>query len=282
MRDIVSIITITYNSEAMLQKTVESVDAQTYGNKEFIVIDGGSTDGTREYLVQHQDHIDAWISETDQGIFDAMNKGSRKATGEWIIFLNSGDVFSNDNVLEDVFSADIPEEVEVIYGDTVYSYGKEEYKEFRKSKELQNFWKGMVTSHQSFFIRKRIMEHRPFDGRYQIAADFNQLYAHFMDGGLFMYKKLNIACVDTTGISNNQRIIQSVLEHWSIIRRYSKITLSQQIYYIFWILTVLLLSGVKLITPGRTYIQFIRMLRCGNRGHHIGNSDKYMFSLLKP
>ena len=256
----------------MLRKTVESVDSQTYRNKEFVVIDGGSTDGTREYLVQHQNQIDAWISESDQGIYDAMNKGSRKATGEWIIFLNSGDVFSNDHVLEDVFSADTPKEVDVIYGDTVYSYGKEEYQEFRKSKELRNFWQGMVTSHQSFFIRKRIMDHRPFDTRYKIAADFNQLYTLFMDGGLFVYKKLDVSRVDTTGISNNKRIIQSVLEHWSIIRRYSKITLYYQMYYFFWTLIVLLLSGVKLIIPGRTYIQFIKMLRCNNSDHHTENA----------
>ena len=264
MRDKVSIITVTYNSIAALQKTVESVISQTYRNKEFVIIDGGSTDGTREYLVQHQNQIDTWISESDQGIYDAMNKGSKMATGEWIIFLNSGDVFSNDNVLEDVFSADIPKEIDVIYGDTVYSYGKEEYKEFRKSKELRNFWKGMVTSHQSFFIRKRIMDHRPFDTRYKIASDFNQLYTLFMDGGLFIYKKLDISRVDTTGISNNKRIIRSVLEHWSIIRRYSKITLYHQMYYVFWTLIVLLLFGVKLIIPGRIYIQIIRMLRCGN------------------
>ncbi|MEW6602475.1 MAG: glycosyltransferase family 2 protein, partial [Nitrospirota bacterium] len=154
MGDIVSIITVTHNSLTMLQKTVESVVSQTYRNKEFIIIDGGSTDGTYDYLVQRQNHIDLWISEPDEGIYDAMNKGSKKATGAWIIFLNSGDIFSNDNVLENVFSADIPKEVDVIYGDTVYSYGKEEYKEFRKSKALRNIWKGLVTSHQSFFIRK--------------------------------------------------------------------------------------------------------------------------------
>ena len=272
MQEKVSIITVTYNSVAMLQNTVESVDSQTYRNKEFIVIDGGSTDGTREYLLLHQNQIDVWISESDQGIYDAMNKGSRKAKGEWIIFLNSGDVFSNDNVLENVFSADIPKEVDVIYGDTVYSYGKEEYKEFRKSKELRYFWKGMVTSHQSFFIRKRIMDQRQFDTRYKIAADFNQLYTLLMDDGLFVYKKLYISRVDTTGISNNKRIIQSVLEHWSIIRHYSKISLYYHLYYVFRTLIVLLLSIVKLIIPGRIYIQFIRMLRCRNRDHHTENA----------
>jgi glycosyltransferase involved in cell wall biosynthesis len=264
MQDKVSIITVTYNSVASLQKTVGSVISQTYRNIEFIIIDGGSTDGSPEYLVQHQNQIDAWISESDQGIYDAMNKGSKMATGEWIIFLNSGDVFADGNVLENVFSADIPKEIDVIYGDTVYSYGKEEYREFRKSKEMRNFWKGMITSHQSFFIRKRAMDHRPFDTSYKIGSDFNQLYALLMDGGLFVYKKLDISRVDTTGISNNKKMIQSVLEHWSTIRRYSKITLYYHMYYLFLTLIVLLLFGVKLIIPGRIYIQIIRMLRCGN------------------
>jgi glycosyltransferase involved in cell wall biosynthesis len=200
-----------------------------------------------------------------------MNKGSKMATGEWIIFLNSGDVFSNDNVLENVFSADIPNEVDVIYGDTVYSYGKEEYKEFRKSKELRNFWKGMVTSHQSFFIRKRIMDQRQFDTRYKIASDFNQLYTLLMDGGLFVYKRFNISCVDTTGISNNKKMIQSVLEHWSAIRRYSRMTLYKQMYYISWTLVVLMLFGVKLIIPEKIYIQIIRILRCGKKNHNTEN-----------
>lgn len=264
MSEKVTIVTVTRNEAGNLRETIESVVSQTYQNREYIVIDGGSTDGTREILKKHDNVIDDWVSEPDKGIFHAMNKGSKMATGEWIIFLNSGDVFSDDNVLKNVFSADIPQEIDVIYGDTVYSYGKEEYKEFRKSKELRNFWKGMVTSHQSFFIRKRTMDHRPFDTSYKIASDFNQLYALLMDGGLFVYKKLDISRVDTTGISNNKRMLQSVLEHWSTIRRYSKITLYYQMYYIFWTLIVLLLFGVKLIIPGRIYIQIIRMLRCGN------------------
>ena len=267
-RDKISIVTVTYNDVANLRKTVESVISQQYWIKELVIINGGATDGTHEYLMKYKNQIDVWISESDKGIYDAMNKGSRKATGEWIIFLNSGDVFSNDNVLENVFSADIPKEVDVIYGDTVYSYGKEEYKEFRKSKKLRNFWKGMVTSHQSFFIRKRIMDYRQFDTRYKIASDFNQLYTFLMDGGLFVYKKLYISRVDTTGISNNKRMIQSVLEHWSVIRRYSTISLYCHLYYVFWTLIVLLLFGVKLIIPERIYIQIIRMLRCGNKNHN--------------
>lgn len=263
-RDKVSIITVTYNNVANLRKTVESVISQQYRNKEFVIIDGGSTDNTREYLVESQNQIDVWISESDRGIYDAMNKGSKKATGEWIIFLNSGDVFSNDNVLENIFSADIPKEIDVIYGDTVYSYGKEEYREFRKSKELRDFWKGLVTSHQSFIIRKRIMDHRPYDTSYQMAADFNQLYTLLMDGGLFMYKEIDISRVDTTGISNNKKMILSVLELWSVIRHYSKISPYYHSYYVFKTLVVLLLTGVKLIIPRRIYIQIIRMLRCVN------------------
>lgn len=272
MGDRVSIITVTYNSLDMLQKTVESVHGQTYRNKEFIIIDGASTDGTREYLLKHQNRIDAWISEPDQGIYDAMNKGSKKATGEWLIFLNSGDIFCSPNVLADIFSVGLSTDVDVIYGDSVYSYGREEYKEFRKSQELRNFWKGMVTSHQSFFVRKRIMDRRPFDTRYKIASDFNQLYTLFMDGGLFVHKVLNISCVDTTGISNNKRMIQSVLEHWSIVRGYSGITLYCQGYYIFWLSIVLLLSGAKWIIPRRIYVQLIRMLRCRRKDQRIENA----------
>lgn len=277
MGDRVSIITVTHNNLNMLQKTVESFDSQNYENKEYIVIDGGSTDGTAEYLVQHQNQIDHWVSESDWGIYDAMNKGAKKATGEWILFLNAGDVFCNNHVLNEVFSADIAKAVDVIYGDTVYSYGKKEYQEFRKSRELQHFWRGMVTSHQSFFIRKRIMDLRPFDAKYKIAADFNQLYTLFMDGGSFIYKKLYVSRVDTTGISNNQRMIQSVMEHWSIIRHYSRVSIYCHMYYFLWLMTVLLLSGVKLIIPESAYIQIIRVLRCRNSDHLTVKAGNKLF-----
>ncbi|MBN2568719.1 MAG: glycosyltransferase [Deltaproteobacteria bacterium] len=262
MQDKVTIITVTYNDAGNLLKTIDSVVSQTYKNKEYIVIDGGSGDGTRELLTKYDSVIDNWVSEPDEGIFHAMNKGSQKATGEWIIFLNSGDVFFNDHVLEDIYSKAVPANIDVIYGDAVYFYGEMRYKEFRKAGDLRYFWKGLMTSHQSFFLRRKIMERYQFDLRYKVAADFYYLYALYMNQGLFRHIPLYVSLVDTTGVSNNGKMIRSVFEHWCVICKYHRNNLYYHAYYLFRYLFVLLLCGAKKITPEIIYIQTIRMLRC--------------------
>lgn len=98
----ISIITINYNNHLGLQKTVESVTSQTWQEFEYIVIDGGSTDGSSEYLENQSDKITYWVSETDKGIYNAMNKGIAKATGEYLFFLNSGDHFIDAFSLQEV------------------------------------------------------------------------------------------------------------------------------------------------------------------------------------
>lgn len=277
MSEKVTIVTVTRNDAGNLRETIDSVVSQAYKNREYIVIDGGSTDGTRELLTKYDSVIDDWVSEPDEGIFHAMNKGAQRATGEWIIFLNSGDLFFNDHVLEDIFSETIPANIDAIYGNTVYSYGEKGYKEFRKAGDLRHFWKGMMTSHQSFFLRKKIMERRQFDLQYKVAADFYYLYALYMNQGLFLHIPVYISLVDTTGVSNNEKIIRSVFEHWRVIRKYHRNNLHYHAYYLFRFLLVLLLCGAKKITPETIYIQSIRMLRCGRNSE----SSFYKYSVKK-
>jgi putative colanic acid biosynthesis glycosyltransferase len=262
MRDKVTIVTVTRNDAGNLRKTIESVVSQTYQNREYIVIDGGSEDGTNELLTKYDSFIDGWVSEPDEGIFHAMNKGSERATGDWIIFLNSGDVFFNDHVLEDIFSEAIPANIDAIYVNTVYSYGKKGYREFRKAGEVRHFWKGMMTSHQSFFLRKKVMEKHWFDLRYKVAADFYYLYDLYMNGGLFFHIPVYVSIVDTTGISNNEKMIRSVCEHWRVIRKFHSNNLYYHAYYLFRYMLVLMLWGAKKVTPEIIYIQTIKMLRC--------------------
>ena len=113
----ISIITICYNCCADLERTVQSVLAQTYACKEYIIVDGSSTDGTPQMLEQYRSGIDRLISEPDQGIYDALNKGVRAATGQWIICMNAGDTFTSDTVLADIFSHDIDPKKLVLYSD---------------------------------------------------------------------------------------------------------------------------------------------------------------------
>ena len=113
----VSVITICHNCKADLEKTIQSVVAQTYDNREFIVVDGDSTDGTKDVLSRYQHVIDKCISESDDGIYDALNKGVRLAAGEWIICMNAGDTFTSSDVLYNIFNSEIPEGTAFIYSD---------------------------------------------------------------------------------------------------------------------------------------------------------------------
>src|SRR5687768_8039033 len=114
----VSIITINLNNAADLKLTIESILNQTYKDFEFIIIDGGSTDGSLDLIKQNEDKITSWISEKDKGIFNAMNKGILKATGEYLIMLNAGDLFHDPKVLQDIFEGKNHTE-DILYGNAL-------------------------------------------------------------------------------------------------------------------------------------------------------------------
>ena len=115
----ISIITINYNNLEGLKRTMESVVNQTWREFEYIVIDGGSTDRSAAYIASQSENIDYWVSEPDNGIYNAMNKGIAKATGEYLLFLNSGDSFYDANVLQNV-SNFFNNDLSIIYGNSVY------------------------------------------------------------------------------------------------------------------------------------------------------------------
>ena len=106
-----SIVTINLNNVAGLHETIISVLNQSSADLEYIIIDGGSTDGSAELIKEYSDRIYYWVSEPDSGIYNAMNKGIRKASGEYLLFLNSGDALASDNIVEEVFRADHNEEI---------------------------------------------------------------------------------------------------------------------------------------------------------------------------
>lgn len=113
----VSIVTVVYNDQNNILKTINSVANQTYNNKEYLVIDGGSSDETNDIINNNISKIDKYISENDRGIYDAMNKAIDMAEGEWIIFMNSGDCFMDENVLSNIFSSEINKDITFIYSD---------------------------------------------------------------------------------------------------------------------------------------------------------------------
>jgi glycosyltransferase involved in cell wall biosynthesis len=175
MRKKLSIITINYNNLAGLKKTFESVFHQTFQDFEYIVIDGGSTDGSKELIEQYQDQIDYWVSEKDGGIYNAMNKGIIKASGEYLQFLNSGDTLVDLAILTKVF--DIPRNEAIIYGDLheVLPNGTTKIMIPLQENELTlaNFNSNVRATimHPSSFIRRALFEDGLYDESYKIIAD---------------------------------------------------------------------------------------------------------------
>lgn len=170
MNPMFSIITVVYNGENSIEKTIQSVLSQDKTLFEYIIIDGISTDNTLKIISQYLNELQL-ISEKDNGIYDAMNKGIRLAKGEWILFMNSGDVFYNDKVLQTI-TAHIKKEDDIIYGDTINIINGKEY--YIKAKDLE-FLKnrGMPFCHQSVFVRKNILINKTFNLNYKVLADYD-------------------------------------------------------------------------------------------------------------
>lgn len=168
-----SIITCTYNAAETLERTIRSVDAQTYPEIEHLIIDGASKDGTLEIAATSKRA--KVISEPDKGLYDAMNKGIRMATGDYIIFLNAGDKFHGNDTLEKV-AAMIKDNPDIIYGETALVDNDGAFKRMRRlqapeSLNWKSFKKGMLVCHQAFWTRREIAVIEPYDLQYRYSAD---------------------------------------------------------------------------------------------------------------
>ncbi len=177
----ITVVTVCYNAASIIEETILSVISQSYKDIEYIIIDGKSTDNTLDIIKKYEPHISTFISESDKGIYDAMNKGLRLATGEWISFINTGDKYYNDHVLEDIFSKPV-EQLNIIYGDTEFI--RENGRFIEKSFEPKWLERNMPTCHQSFFVRTTLAKNIGFDTRYKYASDYNMIYNIFQDAGI--------------------------------------------------------------------------------------------------
>lgn len=200
-----SIIIATYNAEKGLKKTLDSILIQTWKDYEVMVVDGGSSDKTLEILKKNESIFKGklrWISEKDQGIYDAMNKGINLAKGEWLYFLGSGDVFYDKNVLKMVSGA-MEENIDVLYGSVqVGDHPTPSHGRFNEAKLInQNI------CHQAVFARKGVFKKTgPFDLNYPISADhlFNMKWFTNRDIN-HKYIETIIAYYDETGLSSNNK-----------------------------------------------------------------------------
>lgn len=172
-----SIITVTYNAGAVLEDTIQSVITQTYRNVEYIIVDGGSKDHTLDIINRYREHIHTLVSEPDKGLYDAMNKGIRLATGDYLCFLNAGDELHEDDTLQlmvhSITGTELPD---VLYGETAIVDEEGHFLRMRRLSATENLnWKsfkdGMLVCHQAFFPRRELAE--PYDLRYRFSADFD-------------------------------------------------------------------------------------------------------------
>lgn len=218
----VSIITVAYNAATTISETLSSVKSQSYPDIEHIIIDGLSTDGTQEVIQNSSNHIAAFISEKDLGIYDAMNKGIALATGEIIGILNADDIYFDNSIIENIVRIFREKDLDAIYGDVAYFHNFSSNKAVRRYSS-KNFspnkiaW-GWMPAHPTLFLKRNVYENYGlYKTDYKIAGDFefiarifcdNKLHYHYIPETLV---KMHLGGVSTQGWRNSIILNKEVL-----------------------------------------------------------------------
>ncbi len=184
----ISLITVTYNSEKYLSHCIDSVQKQTYKNIEHIIIDGKSTDNTVDIIRKYESNLAVWISEPDRGMYDAINKGIKLATGDIIGILNSDDMLASENVIESIVQTFEEEQVDSVFGDLQYvdkEMSGRVFRVWKGKKYSRNLFKmGWMPGHPTFYIKRSLIEQfGGYENHYYTAADYE-----FMARYLFKHK----------------------------------------------------------------------------------------------
>lgn len=230
----ITIITVCYNAEKEIGKTIKSVVDQTWKDIQYLIIDGMSGDGTLSKANRYlEDKRICLFSEPDQGIYDAMNKGIAKATGEYINFLNAGDCFWDENVLSDVVEQMQKTKADIYYGNTLFAMrGHELYCENPSDRGgvLKAAMRREMLNHQSMFVKSELLRVRSFDIRYRISADLEWL-CYGLDKK-FGFEKINrlICKYDQTGLSSRATSYASMKSEMNaILKKYEHLKKELQV-----------------------------------------------------
>ncbi len=220
---LISIITVVYNGEEFLEETILSVINQSYDNVEYIIIDGGSTDGTVDIIKKYEDKIDYWVSEKDKGIYDAMNKGIDVVRGDFLFFLGADDCLSCD-IINNIFSTD-KNNYDLIYGNVKYNTGLVIKSKFSFKTYLHN-----TIHHQAAFYSKTFFNIFRYDTNYKIAADYELNLIIFLNNKKsFYFNEIFSVCLED-GISRTE--VEKSYEEMNKIRA-KHVTQQQNKFFIF-------------------------------------------------
>jgi len=200
----ISIITASLNAAAHIERAIQSVAAQTYPQIEHVIIDGGSTNGTLQIIEKHRDGIGYFVSEPDRGIYNAMNKGVKAATGDVLFFLNADDRLCDEHVVEDVMSVfDATPDLEVVYGNLVWDLSGRMIRKKQPGTITRASLAAATILHQTVFSRKHVFEATGgFSERYRVVSDYDWMMKVFIrDGHRYQYYDRDIAVMGTQGLS---------------------------------------------------------------------------------
>ena len=204
-KPLISVVTVVYNGEQHLEQTINSVLGQSYDNVEYIVIDGGSTDGTLEIIRKYKEQIDYWVSESDSGIYDAMNKGADVVTGEYMAFLNADDWYEIDTLT--VISDNILEYKKDYFFGNIDVYKNEKYHSTWLPKP-QKYKRAMPIYHPGLFVKTEFLKANKFDTSYRIVSDYEFIIKLILKKKTYVYIPKTLTCFRDGGISNTQNTLK--------------------------------------------------------------------------
>ena len=211
----VSIITVVYNDVAHIGQTIENVLKQTYPALEYIVVDGGSTDGTLDVIKGYGKRL-SWHSGPDKGIYDAMQKGVHMATGEWILFRNSGDFFFSPEAIYRIYEQYEDRGEDFLLANSRYfnEYG---YKDMKPAILTKSYYDAMPVSHPSTFIRRTTQLRYPFNLKYRNSADYYFFVEAFSNGATYCYFDQLLSLFDNQAGASTTHYNRSIRENIDIM-----------------------------------------------------------------
>lgn len=245
----ITVITVVLNAASVVERTLISVLAQDYPNLEYLVIDGQSTDGTLGIIEKYSHGITRWISEKDSGIWEAMNKAANLASGEWLIFMNAGDLFVANDVISRAFSASMWAGCDVLYGDTIFAYSENRISV--RAPDIATLSDGLGFSPQSCFVKTALQKEYGFDLNEHVAADYDFFLRLHKAGKVFRRVDVVVSEFLFGGFSNRPRMEVIRMRHRIYTKYYSR---SNFALYIMLIKQVIK-SMARTVIPKKTWEQ---------------------------